>query len=126
MNQRLMIVILLAGSLSLAPVSGMAQMDIKGAVEHLVGAEKSSPMGPGKIQNLGIMSDMMRDMQQTGSKPMTREQHQQMNQMMGQMGQILQQMQGHMNPQMEQQHTQQLREMQRQLRHMRHEVEKQR
>ncbi len=120
MKQRLMIAIL-AGALSLFHGSGMAQKHggggMMGSGQHM--------MGPGMMNNMGMMSDMMRDMhQRMGSQGMTPEQHQQMMQMMNQMGQMMQQMQGPKSPQMEQQQTQQLKEMQRQLKNLKGQAQK--
>ena len=81
--------------------------------------------GQGMSHNMGMMCNMMKDMQQMMGGPMTPEQHQRMMDMMNQMGQMMQQMGGSMTPQIEQQQQLQLQEMQQRLNALKSQAQKQ-
>lgn len=82
-------------------------------------------MGPGMMNNLGMMSGMMGDMHQMlQSGQMTPEQQQQMLGMMNQMGGMMQQMCGPQGAQMQGQHQQQLQQMQKRLQEMKGQMKK--
>ncbi len=124
MKQRLIIAVL-AGVLSLGYGSVAAQEHPGGGMQGR-GAGQQHMMSPGMMHNMGMMSDMMRDMQQImGSQRMTPEQYQQMMQMMNRMGQMMQEMQGPQAAQMEPQHTRQLKEMEQQLKGLKEQMQKQ-
>jgi len=82
-------------------------------------------MGPGMMNNMGMMYNMMGEMHQMmGAYNMTPAQQQEMLQYMNQMGGIMQKFHGNMTPQMEQQYSQQLKQMQQRLQQMKGQLKK--
>jgi len=103
---------LLVAILTLGAGAGVAQMH--GGSEHpRMGGQHM--MGPDMNQNMGIMCNMMSDMQHMMGGRMPPEQHQQMMDMMNQMGRMMQEMGGPQGSQIQAQHQKQLQEMQQRL-----------
>lgn len=97
--------------------SSAGQQHMMGSCQHM--------MGPGMMNNRGMMSDMRGDLhKRMKSQRLTPEQHQQMMQMMNRMRQMMQEMQGPQAAQMEPQHTRQLQEMQQQLKSLKDQTQK--
>jgi hypothetical protein len=109
--------ILLLAVLTLLPLAALAQMHggmHGGGQPPMIGGQHM--MGPGMMDNLGMMAHMMEQMQQMiGPGQMSPEAQQQMLQMMRRMGQIMQEMPGAQSAQRQGQQRQELQEMQQRL-----------
>jgi hypothetical protein len=109
------ILIIAAAALLACPGVVMAQMH--GGGQYM--------MGPGMMNNMGMMYNMMGEMHQMmGTYNMTPAQQQEMLQYMNQMGGIMQKFHGNVTPQMMQQYNQQLKQMQQRLQQMKGQLKK--
>jgi hypothetical protein len=121
-------IILIFGSVIWFALTGVPAAQMHGGGMMGSGQSMMGPgmMGPGMRNNVGVMTDIMRDMHQIlGYQNLTPAQQQQMLQMMQQMGDLMQQMQGPASPQMEQQQGLELQELQHRLQRMNGQMQRQ-